>query len=74
MKDHHIILSKLDSITDDNIGYYDPTININEYAPFSSILTIYNLTLNHNGNYTCQISNQAGSVEYSALLSVSGLL
>lgn len=74
MKDQRVIFNKLELIVDDNIGYFDPTVNINEYAPYSSILTIYNLTLSHNGNYTCQISNQAGSVEYSAVLSVSGLL
>lgn len=64
----------IDTIVDDHIGLIDPTININEYAPFSSILTIHNLTLNHNGNYTCQINNQGGLVEYTAVLSVSGSL
>lgn len=52
----------------------DRTININEYAPFSSILTIHNLTSGHNGNYTCQISNRGGAVQYTALLSVAGAL
>lgn len=51
----------------------DKTININEYAPFSSILTIHNLTSWHNGNYTCEISNRGGIVEYTAILSVAGL-
>lgn len=50
----------------------DQTININEYAPFSSILTIHNLTSRHNGNYTCEISNRGGTVDYTALLSVAG--
>lgn len=52
--------------------YVDSTIDINEYTPFSSILTIYNLTSNHNGNYTCQISNQGGVVDHTAVLSVAG--
>lgn len=57
---------------DETTQYIDSTINISEYTPFSSILTIHNLTIHHNGNYTCQIDNPAGTVEYSALLSVSG--
>lgn len=85
MKDQHTILNFnkfkentaggiVDSVDDDNVGYVDSTVTVNEYTPFTSILAIQNLTLNHNGNYTCQISNLAGSVEYSAILSVSGLL
>lgn len=50
----------------------DPSLTINEYAPFSSILSIHNVTSRHNGNYTCRVSNRAGSVEYTAKLSVSG--
>lgn len=57
-------------------GVYIPIessiININEYTPFSSIITIHNVSSVHNGNYTCQITNRAGTVEYSAPLSVSG--
>uniref|UniRef100_A0A1I8PJY9 Down syndrome cell adhesion molecule-like protein Dscam2 n=1 Tax=Stomoxys calcitrans TaxID=35570 RepID=A0A1I8PJY9_STOCA len=49
----------------------DPSLTINEYAPFSSILSIHNVTSRHNGNYTCRVTNRAGSVEYTALLSVS---
>lgn len=49
-------------------------LTINNYAPFSSILSIHNVTSHHNGNYTCRVSNTAGSVEYTALLSVSGNL
>lgn len=52
--------------------YVDSTIQINEYAPFSSILSIENLTSSHNGNYTCRISNQGGIVSYSTVLSVAG--
>lgn len=52
--------------------YVDNTIHINEYAPFSSILSIENLTSNHNGNYTCRISNQGGTVDHTAVLSVAG--
>lgn len=50
----------------------DPSLTINEYAPFSSILSIHNVTSRHNGNYTCRVTNRAGSVEYAATLSVSG--
>lgn len=49
-----------------------PIININEISPFSSILTIHNVSSVHNGNYTCQITNRAGTVDYMAPLSVSG--
>lgn len=52
--------------------YVDNTIYINEYAPFSSILSIENLTSSHNGNYTCRISNQGGTVDHTAVLSVAG--
>lgn len=52
--------------------YVDNTIHINEYAPFSSILSIENLTSAHNGNYTCRISNQGGTVDHTAVLSVAG--
>uniref|UniRef100_A0A1A9WXF2 Down syndrome cell adhesion molecule n=1 Tax=Glossina brevipalpis TaxID=37001 RepID=A0A1A9WXF2_9MUSC len=49
----------------------DLSLTINEYAPFSSILSIHNVTSRHNGNYTCRVTNRAGSVEYAATLSVS---
>lgn len=52
--------------------YVDNTIHINEYAPFSSILSIENLTSYHNGNYTCSITNQGGTVDHTAVLSVAG--
>lgn len=48
------------------------TIEINTIQALSSILTIHNITSQHNGNYTCQISNTAGSVDFTAVLSVSG--
>lgn len=57
-----------------NIKTPDPSLTINEYAPFSSILSIHNVTSRHNGNYTCRVTNRAGSVEYVAMLSVSGKL
>lgn len=50
----------------------DPSLFINEYAPFSSILSIHNVSSRHNGNYSCRIANRAGSVEYTAVLSVAG--
>lgn len=48
------------------------TIEINTIQSFSSILLIHNITSQHNGNYTCQISNPGGVVDYTAVLSVSG--
>lgn len=47
-------------------------IQISDYPPFSSILTINNVSAKHSGNYTCQISNVAGLAEYSTSLSVAG--
>ncbi|XP_015431460.1 PREDICTED: Down syndrome cell adhesion molecule-like protein Dscam2 [Dufourea novaeangliae] len=46
-------------------------IQISDYPPFSSILTINNVSARHSGNYTCQISNVAGLAEYSTGLSVA---
>ncbi|XP_051167558.1 cell adhesion molecule Dscam2-like isoform X4 [Leptopilina boulardi] len=46
-------------------------IQISAYPPFSSILTISNVTAKHSGNYTCSISNIAGVTEHSARLSVT---
>ncbi|XP_076394369.1 cell adhesion molecule Dscam2 isoform X2 [Megachile rotundata] len=46
-------------------------IQISDYPPFSSILTINNVSAKHSGNYTCQISNVAGLAEYSTSLSVA---
>ena len=48
-------------------------IQISDYPPFSSILTINSVKARHTGNYTCQISNVAGVAEHIATLSVSGL-
>lgn len=48
------------------------TIEINAIQTFSSVLTIHNISSQHNGNYTCQISNPAGVVDYTVALSVSG--
>lgn len=57
----------------ENSYFVDSTINISDYPPYSSILTIENLTSYDNGNYTCQISNHGGVVEHTAVLSVAGL-
>lgn len=48
------------------------TVEITEIPPFSSILSIHNISSPHNGNYTCQISNVAGAAEYTAVLWVAG--
>lgn len=48
-------------------------IQISVFPPFSSILTISNVTAKHSGNYTCRVSNIAGVTEHSASLSVTGL-
>lgn len=50
----------------------DPSLTINQYTPFSSILSIHNVSSSHNGNYTCRVGNHAGTVEFTAPLSVSG--
>jgi len=49
-----------------------PWINVSDYAPFSSILTINTVTSSHSGNYTCVVTNKAGTAEYTAQLSVTG--
>lgn len=64
---------KSSTANDQSQYYIDNTIHINEYAPFSSILSIENLTSHHNGNYTCRISNLGGTVDHTAVLSVAGL-
>ncbi|KAL6426412.1 hypothetical protein ACFW04_009120 [Cataglyphis niger] len=46
-------------------------IQISDYPPFSSILTINSVRASHSGNYTCQISNIAGLAEHSTSLSVA---
>ncbi|XP_069692741.1 cell adhesion molecule Dscam2-like [Periplaneta americana] len=48
-----------------------PWINVSDYAPFSSILTINTVTSSHSGNYTCVVANKAGTAEYTAQLSVT---
>lgn len=48
------------------------SIQISDYPPFSSILTIKSVTARHTGNYTCQISNDAGIAEHLASLFVTG--
>ncbi|KAF7399004.1 hypothetical protein HZH66_006901 [Vespula vulgaris] len=46
-------------------------IQISDYTPFSSILTINSVNARHSGNYTCQISNVAGTAEHTTGLSVA---
>lgn len=65
-------VSSLWKMSQDQTYYHDNTIHINEYASFSSILSIENLTSSHNGNYTCRISNQGGVVDHTAVLLVAG--
>ncbi|XP_068082151.1 cell adhesion molecule Dscam2 [Anabrus simplex] len=48
----------------------DDWITIKEYEHVSSILTINSVTSSHSGNYTCVVGNRAGSVTYTAHLSV----
>lgn len=47
-------------------------VRIDERSQYSSILTITKVTPRHSGNYTCKISNAAGQVLRSAILSVTG--
>ncbi|XP_023290163.1 Down syndrome cell adhesion molecule-like protein Dscam2 [Orussus abietinus] len=51
-------------------GLADNSIQISAFTPFSSIMTINNVSARHNGNYTCRISNVAGVAEHSTSLSV----
>ncbi|XP_066603211.1 cell adhesion molecule Dscam2-like isoform X2 [Prorops nasuta] len=46
-------------------------IQISDYPPFSSILTINSVSARHSGNYTCQIRNVAGLAEHSTSLLVA---
>ncbi|KAK6634651.1 hypothetical protein RUM43_012052 [Polyplax serrata] len=46
-------------------------ISISDFPPFSSILSIDNVTSGHTGNYTCQARNKAGQTQYTANLSVT---
>lgn len=50
----------------------EPGINISDFAPFSSILSIDNVTSSHSGNYTCIVGNEAGQARYTSDLSVAG--
>ena len=42
------------------------------FPPFSTLLTIPNITALNSGNYTCQVTNPAGRVHHTAQLIVSG--
>ena len=59
-------------MNDQQINNDDKGISINIIQSFSSVLTIHNITSQHNGNYTCQISNSAGVVDFTSVLSVAG--
>lgn len=45
---------------------------VRRYDPFTSALIISAIASNHSGNYTCLVSNQAGTVSHTAPLSVNG--
>jgi hypothetical protein len=49
------------------------SIIIKQNDEFSSALTIYNISSKHSGEYSCQISNSAAVVRYSAFLEVNGI-
>ncbi|XP_026843878.1 Down syndrome cell adhesion molecule-like protein Dscam2 [Drosophila persimilis] len=71
-KDENVIEPK-DHTTDKRNTFIssDPSLTINQYAQFSSILSIHNVSSRHNGNYTCNVANHAGAVQFTAVLSVS---
>ncbi|GFX61415.1 down syndrome cell adhesion molecule-like protein 1 homolog [Trichonephila clavipes] len=48
-------------------------ISIEPFNEFTSILTIERLNANSNGNYTCRVTNSAGSDEKSDALTMKGL-
>lgn len=47
-------------------------ITIKDLDDSSSILTIWNVAPQHNGNYTCVATNEAASVSHSAALAING--
>jgi len=47
-------------------------LEVNQFTPFSSILTIDSVQAEHSGNYTCQVHNAAATIELTAPLSVTG--
>ena len=49
-------------------------LNMKSIDDFTSSLTITNLGPEHNGNYTCRVSNAAGHDEQSDVLSMKGNL
>lgn len=50
----------------------DLGISIREIDDYSSILTIEKVETKHNGNFTCVVSNDAATVNYTAQLTVYG--
>lgn len=49
-------------------------IHVSQFSPFSIILTIPNITSQHSGNYTCEISNHVGTASFTAILKVTGAI
>uniref|UniRef100_T1JP33 Down syndrome cell adhesion molecule-like protein Dscam2 n=1 Tax=Strigamia maritima TaxID=126957 RepID=T1JP33_STRMM len=49
---------------------YSLGITIRQYDPFTSSLSIENVAAEHSGNYTCIVSNHAGSANYTSQLLV----
>lgn len=47
-------------------------LNVKNLDDFTSSLTITNLGPEHNGNYTCRVTNSAGYDERSDILSMKG--
>ncbi|XP_043279367.1 Down syndrome cell adhesion molecule-like protein Dscam2 isoform X3 [Venturia canescens] len=72
LRDETPIQARRDVTTEQSYpGTGTSNIQISDYSPFSSILTINSVTAKHSGNYTCQITNVAGVAEHTADLSVS---
>lgn len=61
---------KLESSSPD--GDVGGGVHVSYFPPFSTILTIPNITAFNTGNYTCQVSNQAGTALHIAELIVTG--
>lgn len=49
-------------------------LNVKSFDDFTSSLTVTNLGPEHNGNYTCRVTNAAGFDEQSDVLSMKGNL
>ncbi|XP_074598354.1 cell adhesion molecule Dscam1-like [Brevipalpus obovatus] len=53
-----------------NVSIDDPGIKIQQLSDYSSILLFESLTLNQKGDYTCIVSNDAGTATHTAHLSI----